>query len=79
MQTISVNSVNNANGAESTAAIMVAGGAGSTFHVFRPKTAAAKAAQAKPVVITSKSVKAALEAADALLADYTKLKVEVLD
>jgi hypothetical protein len=79
MQTITVNSVNNANGAASTAAIMAAGGAGNTFHVFRPKTAAAKAAQAKPVVITSKSVKAALEAADALLADYTKLKVEVLD
>lgn len=79
MQTISVNSINNANGAASTAAIMAAGGAGSPFHVFRPKTAAAKAAEAKPVVITSKSVKAALEAADALLADYTKLKVEVLD
>jgi hypothetical protein len=79
MQTISVNSANNDNGAASTAVIMAAGGTGSTFQVFRPKTAAAKAAEAKPVVITSKSVKAALEAADALLADYTKLKVEVLD
>ncbi len=79
METISVNSVNNANGAASTAAIMASGGEGSPFHVFRPKSAAAKAAETSVAVLLPKSVQAAIEAADTLVAGYTKLKVEILD
>ncbi len=68
-----------ANGATSTATIMAAGGASGAFNVFRPKTAATKAADAQAKAVLPKSVQLALDAADALLADYTKLKVEVLD
>ena len=79
METITVNSVNNANGAASTAAIMASGGAGSPFHVFRPKTTAAKAAETIPTVQLPKDVKNAIETANALVSDYAKLKVEILD
>ena len=79
METITVNSINNGNGALSTATIMAAGGTGSPFHVFRPKSSAAKVAETTPTVQLPKDVKNAIETANALVSDYAKLKVEVLD
>jgi hypothetical protein len=66
------------NDATSTATIMAVGGAGAAFHVFRPKAVATKA-ETKPTTVLPKSVQAVMDAADALVAGYTKLKVEVLD
>ena len=68
-----------ASGATSTATIMAAGGTGFAFQVFRPKSAASKATDAKPISALPKSVQAVVEAADALVAGYNKLKTEVLD
>ena len=70
--------VTSANGATSTATIMAAGGASGAFNVFRPKTAATKA-ENKTTAVLPKSVQAVIDAADTLVAGYTKLKVEVLD
>jgi hypothetical protein len=67
-----------ANGATSTATIMAAGGAGAAFHVFRPKAVATKA-ETKPTAVLPKNVQALVDAAEALVVGYTKLKVEVLD
>ncbi len=67
-----------AHGATSTASIMAAGGAGAAFHVFRPKAVATNAGT-KPTTVLPKSVQAVMDAADTLVASYTKLKVEVLD
>ncbi len=68
-----------ATGATSTATIMAAGGTGAAFHVFRPKSAAAKAAAVNATAALPKSVQAVIDAADTLVAGYTKLKAEVLD
>lgn len=67
-----------AHGATSTATIMAAGGAGAAFHVFRPKAVATKA-ETKSTAVLPKNVQALVDAAEALVAGYTKLKVEVLD
>ncbi len=76
METMTVSS---ATGATSTATIMAAGGTGAAFHVFRPKSAAAKAAYAQTTLVLPKSAQALIDAADTLVAGYAKLKVEVLD
>ncbi len=75
METMTESSVNSAT---STASIMAAGGAGAAFHVFRPKAVATKA-ETKPTAVLPKNVQALVDAAEALVAGYTKLKVEVLD
>ena len=62
------------------AAVMNPTGATLTVNnVFRPKSAAAKVAESNATALLPKSVQAAIEAADTLVAGYAKLKVEVLD
>jgi hypothetical protein len=75
METMTESSVNSAT---STASIMAAGGAGAAFHVFRPKAVATNA-ETKPTAVLPKNVQALVDAAEALVVGYTKLKVEVLD
>lgn len=48
-------------------------------NVFRPKMAAAKASAAKTTAALPKSLQAVMDTADALVASYTKLKIEILD
>lgn len=68
----------NANNPAAFAAVMNSVGLPPTLSVFRPKVK--ESTQAKETDSKMpKSVKAAIEVADALVADYTKLKVEVLD
>jgi hypothetical protein len=61
------------------AAVMNTNGLKPVLNVFRPKSSAAKSAETIPAVQLPKDVKNAIETANALVADYAKLKVEVLD
>lgn len=67
------------NNPSAFAAAMSTNGLPPVLDVFRPKSAAAKAAETIPTVQLPKDVKNAIETANALVSDYAKLKVEILD
>lgn len=67
------------NNPSAFAAVMSTNGLPPVLDIFRPKSAAAKAAETIPAVQLPKDVKNAIETANALVSDYAKLKVEILD
>lgn len=67
------------NNPSAFAAVMSTNGLPPVLNIFRPKSAAAKAAETIPTVQLPKDVKNAIETANALVSDYAKLKVEILD
>ena len=67
------------NNPSAFAAVMSTNGLPPVLNVFRPKTATAKVAEITPTVQLPKDVKNAIETANALVSDYAKLKVEILD
>jgi hypothetical protein len=76
MQTSVSNSNNNTS---AFAAVMGASAQPPVMNVFRPKSAAVKTAVAKASEHIPKDVKNAIEMANTLVADYAKLKSEILD
>jgi hypothetical protein len=75
MQTTTLNS----QSAKDFAAIMGTSGSLPLIDVFRPKTKVSNTPAAPVAANLPKGVMAAVEAADVLVASYTKLKIEILD